>query len=451
MTQRNERVLYGTKSICPVCFRRISARYVGRGEEVYFSKRCPEHGIFETLFWHGVEHFQEWSRPVPPQKPRHPAKRAVRGCPYDCGLCDNHKQATCCVLLEVTKRCNLKCPICFAAAGEESEDPSLETVSGWYDMLLSHGGPFNIQLSGGEPTMRDDLADIIRIGKEKGFRFFQLNTNGLRIAKEPDYLRTLSAAGLNTVFLQFDSLRGNNTARLRGRDILAEKKAAIKNCAGENLGVVLVPTLMRGCNDGEVGEILNFAAENMPTVRGVHFQPLSYFGRYDAAPDCRARITIPDILAAIETQMQGRLFAGDFLPGGAEHPLCSFHRDYEVEDGDWAPTGQKKPSCSCRACDESVNTSDAAREAVAEKWSAGRPPVETSFGKEFDISSLDAFLERKGTKTLAISAMAFQDVWTADLERLERCYINIVSGEGGLIPFCTYNLTSVDGKPLHRK
>ena len=64
---------------------------------------------------------------------------------------------------------------------------------------MAHGGPFNIQLSGGEPTLREDLPEIIWLGRQKGFTFFQLNTNGIRLAAEPDYAKSLKAAGLNTV------------------------------------------------------------------------------------------------------------------------------------------------------------------------------------------------------------------------------------------------------------
>ena len=81
---------------------------------------------------------------------------------------------------------------------------------------MSRGGPFNIQLSGGEPTVRDDLDAIISLGREKGFSFFQLNTNGLRLANEPGYAEHLAKAGLSTVFLQFDGLEDDIYITLRG-------------------------------------------------------------------------------------------------------------------------------------------------------------------------------------------------------------------------------------------
>lgn len=450
MTQQNEGILHETTSLCPVCLERIPADYIARGDEVWFNKNCEEHGSFETLFWHGVESFNHWNQPNKPQAPKNPAQAARQGCPYDCGICENHKQATCCVLLEVTSRCNLNCPICFASAGDEGTDPSLETIAGWYDMLLDRGGPFNIQLSGGEPTMRDDLAAIIRLGKEKGFNFFQLNTNGLRIADDPTYLHELKEAGLKTVFLQFDSPYAEATRRIRGADIIQAKKQVIINCEKENLGVVLVPTVVRESNSQDVGAVLEFAAANMPTVRGVHFQPMSYFGRYGETPEADSRITLPDLMLAMETQTNGKLKAADFYPGGAEHPLCSCNADYEVDAGEWSLIKKTKPKCCC-CSSEADNTSDIARKAVAEKWSAGINLAESNLGEGFDVSALDEFLERQRKHRLAISAMAFQDVWTVDLERLERCYINIVSQDGRLVPFCSYNLTSAAGEALYRR
>lgn len=449
LTPLNSATLHATMSVCPVCLRRVRALYAARGDEVWFVKDCPQHGRFEALVWRGAGSFEAWRQPGAAQLPKAAAMPTARGCPYDCGLCANHRQATCCVLLEVTRRCDLRCPVCFASAGAATDaagDPTLRTIESWYDMLLERGGPFNIQLSGGEPTQRDDLADVIRLGKRKGFSFFQLNTNGLRIADDPAYLHELARAGLNTVFLQFDGLSAASTLPLRGRDVTSHKLRAIERCEHEGLGVVLVPTLLRGANVGEIGALLDFAAAHMPTVRGVHFQPMSYFGRYDAPPAPDARLTLPDLLAAIEAQTNSRLKAADFAPGGAEHPLCSCHADYEIDGGRWTLV-RSTPSCCGSGA---VATSDAARKAVAGKWSRPAPPDPAALGDGFDVSALDDFLERRATRTLAISAMAFMDAWTVDLERLERCYINIVSPDGRLLPFCACNLTAMDGTALYR-
>lgn len=229
-----------TESVCPQCLQRIKASRVVKEDGIYLEKVCPEHGAFSTLIWHGdAESYHRWGahQQAAVQADLLP-QRAVteQGCPYDCGLCAEHKQQMCCVLLELTSRCDLHCSVCFAAAGTETTDPTLAEIGRWLEALLAAGGPFNIQLSGGEPTLRDDLPEVIALGKEKGFPFFQLNTNGLRLASDEVYVRRLAEAGLDTVFLQFDGVTERPYQKLRGRALLAEKMQAIGAVCGKWLG-----------------------------------------------------------------------------------------------------------------------------------------------------------------------------------------------------------------------
>ena len=298
-----------TKSVCPVCLRVIDAeKTTGADGNIYMEKTCPEHGHFSALIWEGdLRSYLRWGTVSSTVEPPVDAKAPGEGCPYDCGLCTEHLRKGCCMLLELTNRCNLRCPVCFAAAGEkEPYDLPLDEIERQYDFLMAHGGPFNIQLSGGEPTVRDDLPEIIRLGREKGFTFFQLNTNGLRLAREADYAAVLKAAGLNTVFLQFDGMTDEVYITLRGRALLKEKLAAVDNCERAGLGIVLVPVVAPGVNDMQVGDILRFALSRMPAVRGVHFQPVSYFGRCGLERPGRP-ITIPRMLRLIGEQTGGQM------------------------------------------------------------------------------------------------------------------------------------------------
>ncbi|NTV65749.1 MAG: radical SAM protein, partial [Oscillochloris sp.] len=276
-----DQILAETESVCPQCLARIPAQRVARGDAVYLRKACPEHGLYETVIWRGAPALETWLSPKTPSHPAAPLTEVARGCPYDCGLCPEHQQHSCCVLLEVTQRCSLRCPVCFADAGQGAPpDPDLATIGGWFERLLASGGPCNIQLSGGEPCVRDDLPAIVALGRSLGFSFFQVNTNGLRLAREPDLALRLREAGVSTIFLQFDGTDDAIYTRLRGRPLFAQKQAAIAHCAAAGLGVVLVPTLLPGVNVANLGAIIDFALGQMPTVRGVHVQPISYFGRY---------------------------------------------------------------------------------------------------------------------------------------------------------------------------
>lgn len=439
-----------TTSVCPVCLKTIPANKVLKeSNHIYLDKTCSEHGNFSTLIWEGsMDSYQAWDRNSIVSEPPVDAKPVEKGCPKDCGLCEDHLRKGCCMLLELTNRCNLHCPVCFANAGEQTpQDLSIEEIEKQYDFLMAHGGPFNIQLSGGEPTMRDDLPEIIRMGRFKGFTFFQLNTNGIRLGQDPSYAKDLKEAGLNTVFLQFDGLSDQTYEALRGRPLLDEKLMAIHNCASAGLGVVLVPVIAPGVNEHEIGRILHFALNTLPAIRGVHFQPISYFGRCDLkAP--QMRITIPKMLREIETQTKGLMKQSDFGSGGAENPYCSFHASYmKRKDGSLRALAQKDSQCCC-------TTSDDSRTFVVNQWTGAKASgccTASSSEGITEWNSFDEFLEQARANTFTVSGMIFQDAYNLDLERLKRCYICEVDSRYGMVPFCAYNLTDVNGRSLYRK
>jgi uncharacterized radical SAM superfamily Fe-S cluster-containing enzyme len=445
-------VISMTESVCPECLAKIPAERIARGGDIYLRKICPEHGAFETVIWRGSPAYTTWEKPKIPAFPANPFTLVEKGCPYDCGLCSDHRQQPCCVLLEVTQRCDLGCPLCFASSGKSLEkDPDISVIESWYKKLLEAGGPFNIQLSGGEPCMRDDLPEIIALGKSKGFAFFQVNTNGLRLAKDANYLLRLKEAGLSTVYLQFDGTEDKINEKIRGQKLLSEKIAVIEHCAELQIGIILVPTIVPGINDTNIGEILRFALKYHPAVRGVHFQPISYFGRYPNAPQNSDRITLPEIIRSLEAQTNGLIRIENFKPSGGENAHCSFHGNFVVmPDSSLKPLTRHEPqSCCC----ESASAQEGrikAQAFVARNWAA--PAIEKSAASSagFSFGEWDTFLTRARTHIISISGMAFQDAWTLDLDRVRECYIITVSPDGRLIPFCAYNLTSRGGKTLYR-
>ncbi|MCU0493923.1 MAG: radical SAM protein [Chloroflexaceae bacterium] len=448
----NDQLLAETESVCPHCLQRIPARRVARGAEVLLCKTCPEHGYVETVIWRGEPALGTWLSPKTPSYPRAPQTQVAQGCPYDCGLCPEHQQHSCCVLLEVTQRCDLKCAVCFADAGKAApRDPDLATIETWFHRLLASGGPCNIQLSGGEPCVRDDLPEIAALGRSLGFSFVQVNSNGLRLARDPAFAQRLRAAGVSTVFLQFDGTDDAIFTRLRGRPLFAQKQAAIEQAAAAGLGVVLVPTLVPGVNVDNIGAIIAFALAHMPVVRGVHFQPISYFGRYPQAPTDQMRITIPEVIQAIATQTNGQLPAANFAPPGGEHAMCSFHGNFVLmPDGQLLPLSRNKNS-GCCGTPAPILAEEGARRSrafVATHWSAPTIPLDDVGAGGF--GAWDVFLQRAKTHTFCVSGMAFQDAWTLDLERLRLCYIHEVSPDGMIVPFCAYNLTAQDGRSLYR-
>ncbi|AET66940.1 putative Fe-S oxidoreductase [Desulfosporosinus orientis DSM 765] len=431
-----------TESLCPECLQRIPAQRVVQGETVYLVKRCPEHGEYRTLLWRGSPQWDSWLRPTIPTPPRECFTQVERGCPFDCGLCKEHYKTTCTALLEVTQRCNLNCRVCFANAGTELDEPSLAVIEGWYKKVLAASGPVNIQLSGGEPTLRNDLPEIVEMGRELGFNFIQLNTNGLRLAEDPGFVRELKEAGLSSVFLQFDGTEDSIYQTIRGRKLLEVKAKAIESCARHEIGVVLVPTLIPGINTHNIGGILRFALENHPSVRGVHFQPVSYFGRILKEPLDSDRITLPEVIQAIEEQTDGLIKAASLKPHNGR---CSFSGNFiRQTDGSMQPVINN--SC-CNGPERADELARKTRTFVARQWSG----AETSKNQPPSTNSWDNIIRQLKTYAFSISGMAFQDVWNLDIERLKNCCIHVVSPEGKLIPFCAYNLTDKLGHPIYRR
>ena len=352
-------------------------------------------------------------------------------CPDGCINCTKHLTRPCCVLLEVTQRCNLRCPVCFTGAessgSNTAEDPSLETITFWYRRLFERAGACHIQLSGGEPTLRDDLDEIIRIGKEEGFSYFQLNTNGMRLAEEPKLALQLKEAGLTCVFLQFDGMNDRVHKIMRGKSLQAIKEAAVDACAAAELPVVLVPTVAGGVNEQELMPLVAYGMSKSPTVRGIHIQPMARFGRADVEA---THITNADVVALLQEQSDGMICSCHFSGGNAEHHDCSINAHYFITDeGGLKPSGVKRTSC----CDDAV---EQAQDIQMRRWGTNlssiakeRPPQGT----------MDDFLWKTKTRSFAITGMAFMDEETLDIERLRRCYLFIVAPDGTPIPFCAYN------------
>lgn len=440
-----------TESVCPVCLQKIPAEKIKKNGDTYLHKTCQQHGSFEAVIWRGEPGLNIWQVSKTANHPAQPFTTVEAGCPYDCGPCSDHLQQPCCVLLEVTQRCDLGCPVCFASAGGISpSDPTLQEISVWFQRLLETRITLNIQLSGGEPCMRDDLPEIIRIGRAAGFNYFQLNTNGLRLACDPVYLSALKAAGLSSVYLQFDGVSDTVYKTIRGRALIVQKEKAVQTCIDAGLGVVLVATIIPGVNVDEIGEIFRFALAHHPGVRGIHFQPVSYFGRFPHAPADEDRITLPEIIQCLETQSGGVLRKEYFKPAVAEHARCTFNGNFVV-----MPDGAVKTltriqtnGCGCTPV-QSEQARTRGQSFVARAWSAA-PSAEKSTISLGGFGEWDMFLERSRTHSLAISGMAFQDAWTLDLERLRECKIFIFSADKRLIPFCAYNLTNQAGESLYR-
>lgn len=463
-------VLRTTLSLCPECLRVLPATIYVRDDKVYMQKRCPEHGEFEDLYWGDYELYKKfdgwWIDGSGLENPR---TRTEKGCPFDCGVCPQHKTHTILAIIDVTNRCNMRCPICFAYTGMPVYEPSLGQIE---EMLrnLRANRPIPapaLQLSGGEPTMRDDLPEIIKLAKEVGFKHVEVNTNGVRIAKDLGYFKNLVDAGMSTLYLSFDSLRPEPYYKLRGVDALPLKLKVLENA--RKLGfdsVVLVVTLAKGVNDSDVGDIIRFAARNSDIVRCVNVQPISFAGAGRREEIKNMRITVPDFLKLVEEQTNGQIKAEDFRPvtwpvpfarlAGAlkgkpypeftMSPFCGA-ATFFIAEGD----GKIAPVTRLTNVDKFAESLGKA----AEDFSSGRKlkarlrlasSLRYIRGKLLRRLILDVI--KSGTyealgnfmrKVVMVGCMHFMDLWNFDLERVQRCSIHYATVDGRIIPFCSMN------------
>lgn len=456
-------------SVCPVCHRILQGQYRSRNGKVYYEKECDIHGRFSGIC--GAEaDFCTWiENKVINIPPSHVLKQGRKGhCPFNCGVCTEHLQTACCVLLEVTERCNQMCPYCFAGARKKGDDLPFDVIERKLDFLMNHGDeiPFNLQLSGGEPTVRDDLPEIIRSARRKGFKNIQINTNGKRLAEEAGYAATLKEAGATVIYLQFDGVDDGVYERLRNEALFRIKKTAIEQCRGAELPVTLVPMIVREVNLKQIGSIVEFALDHLDVVKGIHFQPVSFFGRYpdvrgDTGSDYGNRVTMFDVMHGLEEQMEGSIKYSDFCPITTGHTLCCFYGLFQNVPGKGIQSllndRMKRSGVGCCGEIDPVEIIRKDRNFVYNKWKipqkGGCCEKQTAASLINDDSAesdgavdLDAFIEAYETNVFTISGMAFMDAYNLDTERLKRCRVQVLSKDDSLIPFCAYNSLYRGGK-----
>jgi 7,8-dihydro-6-hydroxymethylpterin dimethyltransferase len=312
----NQNFIYyqATKSICDVCFKTVDAKVVIEDNKVYILKHCPIHGEMKHLLEEDANYHL---KKVLYDKPgtQHKAEMPVdKGCPFDCGLCENHGQHTCIGLIEVTGKCDLGCPMCYAASKANGVDLDLATIEKMVDFFIdSEGGNAEIlQLSGGEPTQHKQILEIIQLCKSKNIGHVMLNTNGIRLGEDEEFVRQLSAyTGGFEIYLQFDSLKDNLYTKHRSGITLESKKNAIRLLNKYNIPTTLVCTVIRGENDSELSAIINYGLSTS-CVRGVNFQPAARFGGYENMAE--DSYTVSGIMNQVVKTSNHILKFEDFVP-----------------------------------------------------------------------------------------------------------------------------------------
>ncbi len=475
-----------TKTLCPVCKIVIPADLIEKEGQIWMTRSCPSHGEFQDLYWADAEMYKFYDKYDTVGKGvENPNTSTKKGCPDDCGLCENHKSTTLLANIDLTNRCNLNCDFCFAnaqACGYIYE-PTFEQI---VDMLvlLREEKPVPapaVQFSGGEPTMREDLPEIVKKAQELGFQQIQIATNGIRLANEPGYAKVLKDIGVSTIYLHFDGVTKETNP------LLSLNLKAVENCASVELGIVLVPTVIKDKNSQELGDIVRFAADNINVIRGVNFQPIAFTGAASEDDIKKSRITIPEVVKYIEIQTDGIIKKEDFYPvpcvvpfselveaytgkpvikftahqhcGAAtyifvtDEGIVPINRMVDVETFFKAIERMAERLTKGGSINKSLALIDGVkslRESVKKAESPKGGEIWKLIGKALISQNFDA-LRDFHWNALFIGTMHFMDRYNYDLARVERCCIHYATPDGTLIPFCTYNSGPVYREQIWQK
>jgi hypothetical protein len=450
-------LFYGqTIALCGECLRTVPAKEIIEDGKVFLLKRCARHGEQRVLiaddsaYWRlGREKFLKAPEQVRAYNTPHRF-----GCPYDCGICPEHEQHGCLTLLEITDHCNLRCPTCYAGSGPERQTHrSLEQIERMLDRIVANEGePDIVQVSGGEPTTHPDFFAVLDACRRRPIRHLMLNTNGVRIAREPGFAERLAEyAPRFEVYLQFDSLREAPLRTLRGADLRDIRRQALEKLNRLNLSTTLVVVVRRGLNDDELGDLVRYALEQ-PCVRGVTFQPVQDAGRNDGFDAAEHRLTLSEVRRRILDQC--RWFKPQDLIPVPCHP-DALAMAYALK----TPCGDQPITPLTGLIDPEVLINGGPNTIVYEGDSRIRAELFKAFSTNHSPVSAAGALHRllcclpgfgapapKYDQIFRIIIMQFLDRHSMDLRSVRKTCVHIAHPDGKrVIPFDTYNLFYRDG------
>lgn len=435
-----------TNSICTTCLGKVEAKIIFQHDKVYMLKHCLEHGRQKVLISTDVEYYKKSREFLKPgDMPKKFGTPVKYGCPYDCGLCPDHEQHSCVTVVELTDRCNLTCPTCYAESSpRHGSHRSLEEINRMLDIVVaSEGEPDVVQLSGGEPTIHPEFFAVLDLAKQKPIRHLMVNTNGLRIAREREFAKRLAdyMPGFE-VYLQFDSFEEQALRSLRGEDLREVRMQALAHLNEFNISTTLVVTLQQGLNTHEIGKIIDFALKQ-PCVRGVTFQPTQAAGRVENFDPAKDRITLGEVRQHILSQTN--VFTPEDLIPVPCHP-DAIMMGYALKlGGEVMPlTRYFSPEDLLSSVRNTVNFEDLpeVRDMLYKLFSTGSTPQSAPE----NIHSIMCCLPEIETEVLGydnifrVITMQFYDAYNFDVRGVKKSCIHIVHKDGRIIPFDTMNI-----------
>jgi uncharacterized radical SAM superfamily Fe-S cluster-containing enzyme len=479
------KILEKTESICPICFnegkiQKIEASIVEDNEKVWIIRACQNHGSFKDIYFGDVKLYQRWMKFKVTGKPVLDIRTNLFNDPQ---LYPEHFSPTVLTNLVVTNRNNLKNNQNYSNENlpDYVYEPSLDQLRDLMRQTRAEKpvGSKAIQIVGGEPTIRDDLVDIIRIAKETGFSHIQIRTNGLKLADSIEYCQLLKNEKVNTIYLTFEGVTKKTNP------LIESNKMVIENCKKVNLNIVLVPQLIRGKNLHETGKIVRFAFENTDIVQGVHFEPLFFTDKRIDMSDIERDhqcVDYVNIIELIEQEYPGLISRDDFYPFSFIFPISQFVK-IVTQDPQIEPTIH--PGCGGSAFILKVDGRplpitrfidvEAYMKFLTEQAKKKGPLRKLRIASAF-MKYIDAYIDFKKAppefdlkqilkdatvlgseyalrwfhgKTLFVGFMGYQTVWNLDIDQLKRCVIHYSTFEG-IVPFCSYHALNYGEKIIKK-
>ncbi|MGH9544623.1 MAG: radical SAM protein [Terriglobales bacterium] len=434
-------------SICPECYEKVEGKIVFEDEKVYLLKRCSKHGPQRVLLADDVDYYRRCREVFlkPPEMPQRYNTPVKWGCPYDCGLCTDHEQHSCLSLIEINDHCNLTCPVCYAGSAPGRGSRSLEMICRMIDAVVrNEGHPDVLQISGGEPTLHPDFFAVLEYAKGQPIRHLMVNTNGIRIAQDEDFVKQLRDTVPDLeVYLQFDSFERAALMSLRGADLRRTREEALERLNRLGISTTLVVTLKKGLNDGEIGNILDYAL-TQPCIRGVTFQPIQAAGRLESFDPATDRLTLTEVRRKILEQ--STIFRPeDILPVPC-HPDCLAMAYALKMNGKVVPlTGMIDPQVLIEGGRNTIlyEQDNAVRDGVFKLFSTNHSPRSGATSLRdllCCLPRLDAPPDLGYQNIFRVLIVQFMDAYSFDVRSVKKSCIHIAHPDGRLIPFDTYNL-----------
>ncbi|MFM2386955.1 MAG: hypothetical protein RL660_1712 [Bacteroidota bacterium] len=452
MPTRNYTYYDYTLSLCPECLKRIDAKIVFEGDKVYMLKRCPEHGRSKVLIADDIAYYENLRNyNKPSETPYKFNTNTHYGCPYDCGLCPDHEQHSCLTIIEITDRCNLTCPTCYAGSSPTyGRHRTLAEVKTMLDLVVENEKePDVIQISGGEPTLHPDFFEILDYAKTLPIKHIMVNTNGIVIAKDFEFAKRLKSYSPDfEIYLQFDSFKEDALMSLRGANLKSIREKALAHLNKLNLSTTLVVTVQKGLNDNEIGKIVDFGLDQQ-CVRGVTFQPTQIAGRLTNFNHATDRITLTEVRRKILEQTS--IFnADDLIPVPCNPDALVMGYVLKLAGNKIPLTRYINPS---DLLDNSKNTivyeqDQALHQKMFEIFSTGTSTDKAS-SKLHSLLCCLPFVKAPTLKydnLFRIIIMQFIDAHNFDVRAIKKSCVHIVSKDNKIIPFETMNLFYRDEK-----